>query len=64
MGEAALQVKLENENQEYFFAHLYPNRWNFSIKIQNSGLWWYIESIPIPLQLQIPFRSFTGPPVP
>jgi len=24
---------------------LYPNRWAFSIKIRDSGNWWYIEII-------------------
>jgi len=25
------------------YAHLYPNRWTFSIKIRDSGNWWYID---------------------
>ena len=38
---------------EIDYTHLYPNRWAFSIKIQDSGYWGYIENTAALAILQI-----------
>jgi hypothetical protein len=42
---------------EIGYIDLYPNRWVFSIKIQCSGNWWYIEIISVQKKVMISYHQ-------